>query len=195
MTCYYTVLCTRELLLYPIKADTNPHDPTKYVYCPGQPHFFGGGSEPQDKNWIETLRRETHEESAATYYLYGAPIARIFADTFPRRGRQVVGEFYYADEFIQLLPWPEFVTWASAPAKLREMCWIATIAPNAFNPLMDDQSINLVLLQNARRDPQAPDWARRQMADDLTKEYQASLYYRAFGELIRNWTAGRLFPP
>ena len=186
---YYVIFCTADVLIYPIKSRINPYpDGRKWSY-PGQPQFFGGESKPGEKV-IDTLIRETFEESAQTYLIFGyVDNPPIFADAyFHRSSRTMVSTtFYQTYQFIGFGPWPDENIWAARPPEYQEMCWIAKIDRIAFNQNMTDLDVSLLLLQNARQDPRAKQWSRDLMATELSGEYKKSHTFHAFGEFVREW--------
>jgi hypothetical protein len=191
----YVVLTNISEMVYPIKAAVNPHNRRVPIYCPGQPQFFGGGKDEPEETPRDALRREVKEESSETYELFQTTGNPVLEDSYRHRGVDFPCAFYYSTQYLRTGRWPmRLEEWQAKLPKYREMCWVARIARDRFHLNMNDEDISYVLLENARRDPEAPQWAKDQMATGLSRQYRESLYFRAFPQFVRLWLTRPLSP-
>jgi hypothetical protein len=91
----YVILCTRDMMIVPIKANLNPYNNRPW-FSGGTPQFFGGSADGENDP-LKTLQREVTEESRRTLRL-NAISGRVF-EAPPANGDQNTYNFYYSIEW------------------------------------------------------------------------------------------------
>ena len=162
----YVILCTRDRMIVPIKADRNPYTDLPW-FAGGTPQFFGGS--PQG-NPLQTLQREVGEESRGTLRL-NASISPVYTAPPSDADRNTYQFFYSVDWDYTGTHWNE----NDLPRNQREMQRLVEVQRDIFAGASDPNVI-IGILVNATNTVVAPG------SNDFNTSHTAT----AFVEFIKN---------
>ncbi len=136
----YVILCTRDIMVVPIKANENPYNLNAGWFAAGTPQFFGGSLQG---NQLQTLQQEVNEESRGSLQLNGIP-NQPFYTVPPTDGDRKTYNFFYSQNWQNTeVLWNPNVS----DPKQREMQRLVEVSRRFFDPPQDDEEdINDILL-------------------------------------------------